>query len=106
MSATGSQPHDRLFQGPSPADVAQHSYDEPHPREALLAWTVLILGCVSFLLAAIGGSMYGLVIGIAGAALGIPAQLVSATTAQRWVIMPGWVLAGLAIALNLFFMWD
>ena len=98
--------HYRPWHRPSPADVALHAYDEPHPRETALAWAALVLGCVAFLLAAVGGSMYGLVIGVVGTATAIWAQLVSATTAQRWLVVPGWVLAALGIALNLFFMWE
>jgi hypothetical protein len=89
----------------SPADTRLHAHDRPHPREEALSWATLTVGGVSFLLACFGGFMLGLVLGAVGIALGLYAQMVSATTAERWVVLPGLALAALGVALNMFFMW-
>jgi hypothetical protein len=89
----------------SPADARLHAHDRPHPREEALAWATLVVGVVSFGLACAGGFMLGLVLGVVGAVLGLYSQLVSATTAERWVILPGLALSALGIGLNMFFMW-
>jgi hypothetical protein len=39
--------------------------------------------------------------GLTGMALGAVAQMVSTSTAQRWVIVPGWVLAFIGLALGM-----
>lgn len=89
----------------SPADARLHAHERPHPREEALAWATLVIGVVSFLFAAFGGFMVGMVLGFAGIALGLYAQLVSATTAERWVILPGLAMAALGAGLNMFYMW-
>ena len=38
--------------------------------------------------------------GLAGMALGAVAQMMSTLTAQRWVIVPGWVLAFIGLAIG------
>lgn len=87
---------------PSPADTRLHAYDQPHGRQDTIAWVALGLGVASFLLAAVGGSILGVVVGVVGLATAVFAQMVSATTAERWLILPGWVMSALGIALNLF----
>lgn len=89
----------------SPSDARLHAHDARHPREEALAWTTLAVGCLSFALAVGGGFMIGLVLGVVGVLLGLYSQLVSATTAERWVILPGLAMAALGTALNMFFMW-
>lgn len=87
---------------PSPADMRLHADAEPHTRMDLVAWGALALGVLSFVLAAIGGSIAGAVIGGLGLAVAVVAQMFSATTSERWLIVPGWVMAGLGLTLNLF----
>src|SRR6478735_8407040 len=87
---------------PSPADERLHADDTPHARMDVLAWACLALGVVSFLLAAIGGSVLGALLGGVGLALAVVAQMYSATTSERWLIIPGWVMAALGLVLNLF----
>ena len=87
---------------PSPADQRLHADETPHTRMDLLAWGVLALGVASFVLAAIGGSILGAVLGAVGFAGAIAVQMFSATTAERWIVIPGWVMAFLGLTLNLF----
>jgi hypothetical protein len=39
--------------------------------------------------------------GITGLVLGAVAQMISTSTAQRWVIVPGWVLAFIGLAVGI-----
>ena len=71
-----------------------------------MAWAALLLGIASFVLAAAGGSILGAALGLIGFAVAAWAQMFSATTAERWLIMPGWGLAFIGGVLNLFFMAD
>jgi len=89
---------------PSPADVRLHAAETAHRKQDVLAWTCLALGVASFVLAGIGGSWVGVGIGAVGFFVGMVAQMYSATTAERWLIVPGWCLAFLGAMLNLFFM--
>src|SRR5690348_6629970 len=91
-------PHTR----PSPADLRLHADRTPHTRLDVLSWACLGLGVVSFVLAAVGGSILGAVIGGAGLVLAVVLQMYSATTSERWVILPAWVMSGLGLVLNLF----
>lgn len=74
----------------------------PHPLQNALAVTTLVLGMLSIALAGweglhVPGSWLGLVGGGAGAA----SQMISATTAERWVTVFGLGLCGIGFALNL-----
>jgi len=95
-------PH--LHTRPSPADVRLHAEERPHQRLDLLAWACLALGVASFLLAAGGGHVLGVVLGVVGFFASMLAQMLSATTSERWLILPGWTLAFVGAALNLFYM--
>jgi hypothetical protein len=71
-------------------------------RENVLAALVLVFGAVSAICAFVpewhvSGSWTGLF----GLALGAVAQMVSTSTAQRWVIVPGWVLSFIGLALGI-----
>ncbi len=70
-------------------------------RENVLAALILAFGAVSTMCAFVPswhvpGSWTGLV----GMALGAVAQMMSTSTAQRWVIVPGWVLAFIGLAIG------
>jgi hypothetical protein len=91
---------------PSPTDIRLHADEEPHTGLDLFAWGALALAVVSFLLAAIGGSTIGVAIGVVALLAAVYGQLVSATTSERWVFIPAWVMAGLSAALNAFFVWS
>jgi hypothetical protein len=71
-------------------------------REQVLAGLVLALGAVSTICAFVPawhvpGSWTGLI----GLALGAVAQMLSTSTAQRWVIVPGWVLSFIGLAVSI-----
>ncbi|HXU96492.1 MAG TPA: hypothetical protein VFP03_00205 [Jiangellaceae bacterium] len=71
-------------------------------RENVLAALVLVFGAVSAICAFVpewhvSGSWTGLF----GLALGAVAQMISTSTAQRWVIVPGWVLSFIGLALGI-----
>jgi hypothetical protein len=95
-------PHPR----PSPADIRLHADEVPHRRMDVFAWGALALAGVSFLLAAVGGSTLGLAVGIVALIAAVYGQLVSATTSERWIFIPAWVMAALSASLNGFFLWS
>jgi hypothetical protein len=71
-------------------------------REQVLAGLVLALGLFSTVCAFVPawhvpGSWSGLI----GLALGAVAQMLSTSTAQRWVIVPGWVLSFIGLAIGI-----
>jgi hypothetical protein len=71
-------------------------------RERALAGLVMAFGIASTICAFvpswhIPGSWTGLV----GLALGAVAQMLSTSTAQRWVIVPGWVLSFIGLAVSI-----
>jgi hypothetical protein len=71
-------------------------------RENVLAALVLVFGAVSAICAFVpewhvSGSWTGLF----GLALGAVAQMISTSTAQRWVIVPGWVLSFIGLAVGI-----
>jgi hypothetical protein len=72
-----------------------------HPRENMLTITTLALGAVALVCAAIGLYVIGSAFGLAGMAVGAFAQLVSATTAERWLIVFGAGAAFVGFGLNL-----
>jgi hypothetical protein len=86
-----------------------NSDGQRHPRENALAISALLLGVVSFALAIPAGDVVagvhwlGVALGAAGVLVAIYAQYVSATTGERWTIIPGWVCAALGFALNIFY---
>lgn len=96
----------RLHTRPSPADVRLHADEHDHRRQDVLAWSSLILGSASFLIAAFGGSLIGVALGLVGFVVSMVAQMFSATTAERWLIMPGWALAFVGGLMNLFFLYS
>jgi len=92
---------------PSPADERMHTYGTAHHRLDALAWAALLLGIASFAIAgAVHGSVVGVVLGAIGFAVAAVAQMLSATTAERWLIIPGWALSFVGALLNLFFLYN
>ena len=91
---------------PSPADVRLHADRTAHPRLDLLAWSSLALGVATFLFAAAGGSLIGVGLGIIGFGVSAAAQMFSATTTERWLILPGWSLSFVGGLLNLFYLYS
>jgi hypothetical protein len=70
-------------------------------RENMLAALTLGFGAASALCAFVQSwHVPGSWTGLTGMVLGAVAQMTSTSTAQRWVIVPGWVLAfgGLAVS--------
>ncbi|MGH8823905.1 MAG: hypothetical protein ACRDVN_05455 [Jiangellaceae bacterium] len=71
-------------------------------REKMLAALTLTFGLVSTLCAFVPSwHVPGSWAGLTGLALGAVAQMISTSTAQRWVIVPGWVLAFIGLAMGL-----
>jgi hypothetical protein len=91
---TGALPRQRHPHLPSDA--------REHPREAGLAVVVLVLGVAAVVCGMVDGwHLAGSVTGLAGVLLGFYDQYLSATRAERMVIIPGLVLAGLGLGLSL-----
>ncbi|HSR25801.1 MAG TPA: hypothetical protein VLW53_19770 [Candidatus Eisenbacteria bacterium] len=73
-----------------------------HPLENALVVTVAVLAAVAAICAFFPGMhVLGSWAGVAGVATGIYAQYRSATTAERWVIVIGWGVSAVGLALNL-----
>ncbi|HAM24900.1 MAG TPA: hypothetical protein DCM51_05010 [Actinobacteria bacterium] len=80
------------------------------PRGLALAGICLVLGVVTLVIA-LGKSWgfsttvhwAGVVIGVVGFGISIYAQMTSSSTKERWVVMPGWILAGTFAAVNYWF---
>jgi hypothetical protein len=71
-------------------------------REQVLAGLVLALGLFSTACAFVPAwHVPGSWTGAIGLALGAVAQMLSTSTAQRWVIVPGWVLSFIGLAMGL-----
>ena len=71
-------------------------------RENVLAALVLAFGAVSTICAFVPSwHVPGSWTGLAGLALGAVAQMISTSTAQRWVIVPGWVLSFIGLAVSI-----
>ncbi|MGH8776554.1 MAG: hypothetical protein ACRDWI_15805 [Jiangellaceae bacterium] len=71
-------------------------------RENMLAALTLAFGVVAAVCGFVASwHLQASWTGVAGLALGAIAQMVSTSTAQRWVIVPGWVLAFIGLALGL-----
>jgi len=81
-----------------------------HARGDMLAYLCLVLGVVTLALAlgekwdiATAAHWIGVITGLAGFVLSMYAQMTSVTTRERWILMPGWVLAGTFGAVNFYF---
>jgi hypothetical protein len=81
-----------------------------HPRGDSLAYICLALGVVTLVLAiaevwdiATIGHVIGVLTGLVGFLISMYAQMTSATTRERWILMPGWILAGTFGAVNFYF---
>jgi len=72
-----------------------------HPRENTLTVVTFALGAVALVCAALGLHPLGAAAGLAGVIAGAYAQLVSATTAERWLIVFGAGAAFVGFGLNL-----
>lgn len=86
--------------GPPVRHLTLNTDGKPHPLENLLAGVTFVLGVVAFLLGlSTGLHAIGLVgadlhvpasgVGVVGTVVGLYAQLVSATTPERWLIVIG-----------------
>jgi hypothetical protein len=90
----------------SPTDTPVNEGERKHDDK--LAYLCLVLGVVSFALAiptnaAAGVHWIGVAIGAVGFILAAYTQMISVTTRERWILMPGWICAGLGVGLNIFF---
>lgn len=81
-----------------------------HKRGDSLAYFCLILGVLTLVLAiaevwdiATVGHAIGVVTGLIGFLMSMYAQMTSVTTRERWILMPGWILAGTFGAVNFYF---
>jgi hypothetical protein len=79
-------------------------------RSDALAYLCLTLGVIALVLAiaekwsiATAAHYVGAAVGLVGFALSVYAQMTSSSTRERWIIVPGWVLAGTFGALNFYF---
>ena len=71
-------------------------------RENMMAALTQAFGAVSTLCAFVPAwHVPGSWTGLAGLALGAVAQMISTSTAQRWVIVPGWVLSFIGLAVGI-----
>jgi len=71
-----------------------------HPRENTLAFVCVALAVVSLLTAFDRGLHFvGALTGLGGVLVGIYDQYISATTAERWVIVPGLGASAVGLAL-------
>ena len=90
----------------SPTDTPVSDREREHDDK--LAYLCLVLGVVAFALAippdaASAVHWIGAAIGAVGFVLAAYTQLISVTTRERWILMPGWICAGLGVGLNIFF---
>lgn len=75
---------------------------ERHPKENALAFLALGLGIVSLLTAFDADLRFvGALTGLAGLVIGLYDQYISATTGERWVIVPAVGVSALGLALAL-----
>jgi len=72
-----------------------------HPRENIFTVSTLVLGALSLILAAVSVHSLGVGAGLAGMVIGAYAQLISATTAERWLIVFGAGASFVGFGLNL-----
>jgi hypothetical protein len=72
-----------------------------HPRENMLTVSTLALGVIALVCAVVGAHMIGAAAGLAGMVIGAYAQLISATTAERWLIVFGAGASFVGFGLNL-----
>jgi hypothetical protein len=72
-----------------------------HPRENMLTIMTFALGAIALVCAAISLHIVGAAFGLVGMIVGAYAQLVSATTAERWLIVFGSGAAFVGFGLNL-----
>ena len=72
-----------------------------HPRENTLTIGTLALGMISIICAILGVHTLGVGAGLAGLVVGAYAQMVSATTAERWLIVFGAGSAFVGLGVNL-----
>lgn len=90
----------------SPTDSVVAGQEGAHSEA--MAYLCLVLGVVSFALAipanaAAAVHWVGVGVGAAGFVLSAYTQLMSQTTRERWILMPGWICAGLGVGLNIYF---
>ncbi|SRR6266540_4064529 len=94
-------PRARIIHGPHLPHVTLNTDGQPHPRENRLTVATLGLGAIALISALFGGHLLGVGAGLAGMLTGAYAQLVSATTAERWLIVFGAGASFVGFGLNL-----
>ena len=94
--AAGTQPHPNLPR------ITLNSDGQPHPLENGLAVFTLIAGIVAFTTGwVVRLHVIATIVGIACLAVGLYAQMISATRAQRMIIVTGLVAAFVGAALGI-----
>lgn len=71
------------------------------PRELMLTGVTWVLAVVAIVSAAVGAGPVALGAGAVGCVTGGAAQMVSSTTHSRWLIMPAWIISGVAFLVGL-----
>jgi hypothetical protein len=85
----------------SPLDRIMDTDSSTPPRQNVLALLTLGFGLVALACAFVPEwHVVGGWTGLVGLGLGTMAQMESSTTAQRWVIVPGWVLAFIGLLMG------
>jgi hypothetical protein len=83
--------------------VTLNTDGHPHPRENTLTIVTFALGAIALICAVVGVHPLGAAVGLAGMVIGAYAQLVSATTAERWLIVFGAGASFVGFGVNLAF---
>ena len=87
---------------PTMPRITLNSDGQRHPRENGLAIFTLVSGIVAFSLGwVVSQHLIATVVGFASLAIGLYAQLISATRAERMIIVTGLVAAFVGVALGL-----
>jgi hypothetical protein len=82
--------------------VTLNTDGRPHPLQNTLAVTTLVLGLISLVMTPWAGlHVPGAWFGLVGGGTGAASQMLSATTAERWVTVFGLGLCGIGFVLNL-----
>jgi hypothetical protein len=71
------------------------------PRELMLTGLTWLLAVVAIVAVVAGAGPVAVGAGAVGCVTAGAAQMVSSTTHSRWLIMPAWVIAGVALLVGL-----
>lgn len=89
-------------QTPHQRPVHHRAHAPEHPRETSLAFVTIVGGLIAFVCGAVHPTHFiAVCVGIVTVLFGFYSQLVSATTAERWVNVIGLGLAFLGLGLGL-----